>query len=141
MKMDDDLTDIDVSAAKPRALRSTTRALFLFIGFGLIAMEMITPPTIPVWQVLGYLLGAVLVLYTIVGLTPRLRVTNFGKVVDNRIFHVIFSAVLGLAIIILAMVRPPITMTWFAFFNLVGLLLVFDAIITSTWHAAAGLRK
>ena len=36
--------------------------------------------------------------------------------------------------IIAAMINPPVNMMWFAYFNLIGILLVFDAIITTSWN-------
>jgi len=127
-------TLLRVSTRKAMQLRTTTRALFLFLGASMIVMEMTNPPVKQLWLVMGLLIPAVLIMYSIVGLTPRFRVSGFGEVLNNTLVHTTVSFVLGAGVIIAAMINPPVNMMWFAYFNLIGILLVFDAIITTSWN-------
>ena len=127
-------TLLRVSTGKAKALRTTTRVLFLFLGASMILMEMTNPPVRQFWMVMGLLMPAVLILYAIVGLTPRLRVSSFGEVLNNKMAHIVVSFLLGMGVIIAAMIYPPVNKMWFAYFNLVGILLVFDALVTSSWN-------
>ena len=136
------MTDIlAITAEKAAVIRSSTRILFLVLGVSLIIAEMLYTPIRPLWMVAGYIFGAILILFSIVGLSPKMRVSGLGKVINNTTFHIIVSFVLGMAIIIAAMVHPPVREGWFAYFNLVGVLLVFDSIITSSWHVVNGAKK
>jgi len=125
-----------LSQDKAAAIRNSTRILFLLIGCGLIIMGLAFPPIKTLWISLGNLLAAVLILFSIVGLSPSIKVSGFGKIINNTIFHVVASFLLGMGIIIAAMLQPPVNMGWYVFFNLVGFLLVFDAIITSSWNVS-----
>ena len=134
-------TILRISSKKARVIRTSTRALFLLIGFGLIYMEMTSPPLKPLWRVTGFFLAAVLILFTIIGLSPRLRISSFGEVLNNTSVHVAFSFILGMGIILAAMIKPPVHISWFVFFNFIGILLVFDAIFTSSWNRLRLKRK
>ena len=46
-----------------------------------------------------------------------------------------------MGIIIAAMVNPPVNFIWYAFFNFIGIALVFDSIITSSWNYAKVKKK
>ena len=122
-----------ISSRKARAVRTSTRVLFLLIGVSLIIMEMAVPPVKPLWMVLGFFLAAFLIFFSIIGLSPRIRVSSYGEVLNNLYVHVTASLFIGTGIIITSMVYPPVHMMWYAFFNFVGIVLVFDAIITSSW--------
>ena len=125
---------LKISSSKVRAIRTSTRVLFLLLGVGLIIMEMAVPPVKPLWMVFGLFLAAFLIFFSIIGLSPRIRVSAYGEVLNNTYVHVTASLFMGMGIIITAMVFPPVHMMWFAFFNFVGIALVFDAIITSSWN-------
>lgn len=127
-------TLLRISSRKARAIRASTRILFLLLGFSLIVMEMAVPPVRPLWMVLGFFLAAFLIFFSIIGLSPRLRVSWFGEVVNNTYVHVTTSFVVGMGIIIASMIHPPVHLMWYAFFNFVGIALIFDAIITSSWN-------
>ena len=126
-------TLLRISSQKAKAVRTSTRVMFLLISISLILMEMLYPPVKTMWMVLGLLLGATLGLYSIIGLSPRLRVSSFGEVLSNTSVHVTVSFVMGMGIILAAMINPPVNTMWFAFFSFIGILLVFDSIITSSW--------
>lgn len=123
-----------ISSRKTRAIRTSTRVLFLVLGFSLIVMELAVPPVKPLWMVLGFFLAAFLILFSIIGLSPRLRVSSYGEALNNTYVHVTASLLIGMGIIIASMVHPPVHLMWYAFFNFVGIALVFDAIITSSWN-------
>ena len=123
-----------ISSRKTRAIRTSTRVLFLVLGFSLIVMELAVPPVKPLWMVLGFFLAAFLILFSIIGLSPRLRVSTYGEALNNTYVHVTASLLIGMGIIIASMVHPPVHLMWYAFFNFVGIALVFDAIITSSWN-------
>lgn len=127
-------TLLRISSRKARVIRASTRILFLLLGFSLIVMEMAVPPVRPLWMVLGFFLAAFLVFFSIIGLSPRLRVSWFGDVVNNTYVHVTTSFIVGMGIIIASMIHPPVHLMWYAFFNFVGIALIFDAIITSSWN-------
>lgn len=122
-----------ISSRKARAIRTSTRVLFLLLGVSLIIMEMAIPPVRPLWMVLGFFLAAFLIFFSIIGLSPRIRVSSYGEVLNNTYVHITASLAMGMGIIIASMIYPPINMMWYAFFNFVGIALVFDAIITSSW--------
>ena len=134
-------TILRVSSRKSRALRTSTRILFLLIGFSLIVMEMAFPPIKPLWMVMGFFLASVLILFSMMGLSPRLRVSGFGEVLNNTYVHITTSFIIGMGIIIAAMVNPPVNIIWYAFFNFIGIALVFDSIITSSWNYAKAKKK
>lgn len=123
-----------ISSKKIGAIRTSTRVLFLILGFSLIIMELAVPPVKPLWMVLGFFLAAFLIFFSIIGLSPRLRISSFGEVLNNTYVHVTTSFIVGMGIIIASMINPPVHMMWYAFFNFVGIALVFDAIITSSWN-------
>ena len=124
---------LKISSSKARAIRTSTRVLFLLLGVSLIIMEMAVPPVKPLWMVLGFFLAAFLIFFSILGLSPRIRVSSYGEVLNNTYVHVTASLFVGMGIIITSMIFPPVHMMWYAFFNFVGIALVFDAIITSSW--------
>lgn len=134
-------TLLRISSQKAKTIRVSTRVLFLLIGASLILMEMVYPPVKTLWMVLGFLLAAILILYSIIGLSPRLRVSSFGEVLNNTSVHIAVSFIIGMGIIIAAMIHPPVKIMWYSFFNFVGVLLVFDAIITSSWNRAKLKKK
>ena len=123
-----------ISSRKTRAIRNSTRGLFLLLGISLIVMELAVPPVKPLWMVLGFFLAAFLIFFSIIGLSPRIRVSSYGEVLNNTYVHVTASAFVGLSVIIASLAFPPVQMMWYAFFNFVGIALVFDAIITSSWN-------
>lgn len=127
-------TLLRISSRKARVIRASTRILFILLGFSLIVMELAVPPVRPLWMVGGFFLAAFLIFFSIIGLSPRLRVTWFGEVLNNTNVHVATSSVIGMGIIIAAMIHPPVHLMWYAFFNFVGIALIFDAIITSSWN-------
>ena len=130
-----------VSSEKAATIRTSTKVVFLLIGFSLIVMEIYLPPAKPLWFISGNILGIILIIFSIVGLTPRLRISWLGKIVRNTGFHIAFNSILGMGIIIAAMVHPPAREFWYAYFNIIGILLVFDAIITSSWHATNHIEE
>ena len=134
-------TILRVSSQKARALRTSTRILFLLIGFSLIVMEMTYPPVKTLWMVMGFFLAALLILFSMVGLSPRLRVSTFGEVINNTYVHVVTSLIVGTGIIVTAMVHPPVSIVWYVFFNFIGTVMVFDSIITSSWNYAKTRKK
>jgi hypothetical protein len=97
-------------------------------------MELAVPPIKTLWMVLGFFLAAFLIFVSIIGLSPRMRVSSFGEVMNNTYVHVVVSFIVGMGIIIAAMMNPPVHLMWYAFFNFVGIALIFDAIITSSWN-------
>lgn len=126
-------TLLRISSRKTRAIRTSTRVLFLLLGVSLIIMELAVPPVKPLWMVLGFFLAAFLIFFSIIGLSPRLRVSSYGEVLNNTYVHVTASLFIGTGIIITSLAYPPVHMMWYAFFNFVGIALIFDAIITSSW--------
>jgi len=134
-------TIVKVSTKKSGSIRVLTRVIFLIIGFSLIFMALTNPPIKTLWAGLGNILGIFLILYSMVGLTPRLRISAFGKLIHNSGFHIAATFSIGIAIIIAAMINPPVASIWYAYFNLIGLLLIFDAVITSTIEAKKAKKK
>ena len=126
-------TLLRISSRKTRAIRTSTRVLFLLLGVSLIIMELAVPPVKPLWMVLGFFLATFLIFFSIIGLSPRLRVSSYGEVLNNTYVHVTASLFIGTGIIFTSLAYPPAHMMWYAFFNFVGIALVFDAIITSSW--------
>jgi len=134
-------TLLSISSKKARVIRTSTRILFLVLGISLIVMELAFPPIKPLWLVGGFFLAAFLIFFSILGLSPRLRVTWFGEAINNTYVHVTTSFVVGMGIIIASMVHPPVHLVWYVFFNFVGVALVFDAIITSSWNLKKTRKK
>ena len=134
-------TLLSVSSRKARVMRASTRILFLLIGISVIVMEIAFPPVKTLWLVSGYFLATVLIVSSIIGLSPRLRVSGFGMVVNNLHVHIATSFLLGMGVIIAAMINPPVHLAWFSFFNFIGIVLVFDAIITSSWNMSGSGKK
>ena len=134
-------TLLRISSQRAKTVRTSTRVMFLLISISLILMEMLYPPEKTLWMVLGLLLGATMVLYSIIGLTPRLRVSSFGEVLNNTSVHIAVSFIMGMGIILAAMINPPVNMMWFAFFSFIGILLVTDSIITSSWSRLKHKKK
>lgn len=127
-------TLLRISSRKTRAIRTSTRVLFLLLGISLIVMELAVPPVKPLWMVLGLFLAAFLIFFSIIGLSPRIRVSSYGEVLNNTYVHVTASIFVGMGIIVASLAYPPVNIMWYAFFNFVGIALVFDAIITSSWN-------
>lgn len=134
-------TLLRISSRKAKAIRTSTRILFVVIGISLIVMGMAFPPVKDLWMVSGFLLAAILLLFSIIGLSPRLRVSGFGEVLNNLYVHVVTSFVLGMGIITAVLINPPVHLAWFSFFNFIGIALVFDAIITSSWNITKARKQ
>ena len=134
-------TLLSISSRKARVARASTRILFLVLGFSLIVMELAFPPVKPLWMVTGFFLAAFLVFFSIIGLSPRLRVSWFGEVINNTYVHVTTSFIIGMSIIVASMANPPVHLVWYVFFNFVGIALIFDAIITSSWNLKKARKK
>lgn len=121
---------ISVSSYKAGPIRTMSRIVNLVIALGLPVMLVAYPPVKTEWIATGSMLSILLFLFAIVGLWPRLRVSILGHVFNNMILHTTVSFLIGMSVIMMAIYNPPVANTWFAFFSFIGLLLVFDAILS-----------
>ena len=132
------MTDlIEVSSERPHPIRTLSRVVTLAIGIALPVMLITYPPVKPTWLAMGTILSIVLALFSIVGLWPALRVSLLGHIFNNKVVHTTTYFLIGMIVITLSIANPAVSNVWFAFFNLVGALLVFDAITSMTYLLAA----
>jgi hypothetical protein len=129
---------LSVSSKMSHPIRTMTRVINLCIAITVPVMLIYYPPVNPTWEVMGVMLSIVLGLFSIVGLWPRMRVTLLGHVVHNPEVHTTTYFLLGMIIIALSIASPAVAMEWFAFFVLVGAMMVFDAITSMTYLLKSG---
>jgi hypothetical protein len=95
------------------------------------------PPIETAWIVTGSLLSIVLAMFAIIGLWPRLKVSVLGHVLNNRVVHTIVFFLVGMGVIMMTYLYPPLANMWYVFFSFTGALMVFDAIISSAYMLSA----
>ncbi len=125
---------INISSYKATRIRTFSRIVYLVSGLGMATMISAYPPLKPEWIVVGSMLSIVLTLFGIIGLWPRIRVTIFGHILNNRIVHTVVFFLAGITVIMMTYFNPPVADAWYAFFSLVGALMVFDAIASTAYR-------
>ena len=70
-------------------------------------------------------------IFAIIGLWPRLKVSLLGHVFNNRVVHTVVYFLVGMGVIMMTYLDPPVAEMWYVFFSFTGALMVFDAIISS----------
>lgn len=124
---------VNVSSNRSNPIRTMTRIVNLGIAITLPVMLILYPPVKPTWLVMGTFLSIVLGLFSIIGLWPRMRVTLLGHAIHNPAVHTTAYFLVGMICISLSFANPSVSTSWFAFFTLVGAMMVFDAITSMTY--------
>ena len=122
---------ISVTSYKANRINTLTRIVYLVFGLGIATMISAYPPIKTEWIVTGSLLGIILTIFAIIGLWPRLKVSLLGHVFNNRVVHTVVYFLVGMGVIMMTYLDPPVAEMWYVFFSFTGALMVFDAIISS----------
>ncbi|NOX43047.1 MAG: hypothetical protein GXP19_04845 [Gammaproteobacteria bacterium] len=109
------------------------RAFYFLTGMGLVITVLISPPVNSLWIAIASMLAIGLVTLSIIRQKPQVRIPVGNRVINTRLLHTLFSASVGLGIIILSMADPPLSITWLAFFNFLGIAILFDTLIGSEY--------
>jgi len=128
---------ISVTSYKAKHINTLTRIVYLVLGLGIATMISAYPPIETAWIVTGSLLSIVLAMFAIIGLWPRLKVSVLGHVLNNRVVHTIVFFLVGMGVIMMTYLYPPLANMWYVFFSFTGALMVFDAIISSAYMLSA----
>jgi hypothetical protein len=128
-------TNVSVTGASASRLSDGHRVLYFLSGMGLIITLFISPPEKSIWIAVASMLAIGLASFSIIGQIPKIRfpVGNEAdyKVVNTRLFHTLLSIIVGVGIIILVTANHPVSTVWITFFNLLGITIVLDTIISS----------
>ena len=129
---------ISITSYRATQIRTFSRIVNLVFGLGMATMISAYPPLKAEWIVVGSMLSIVLTLFGIIGLWPRLRVSIFGHVLNNRVLHTVVFFLSGITVIMMTYFNPPVADAWYAFFSLSGTLMVFDAIASTAYRLKSG---
>ena len=124
---------ISVTSYRAKHINTLTRIVYLVFGLGIATMISAYPPIKTEWIVTGSLLSIVLAMFAIIGLWPRLKVSVLGHVLNNRVLHTVVFFLVGMTVIMMTYLDPPLASMWYVFFSFTGALMVFDAIISSAY--------
>jgi hypothetical protein len=78
---------------------------------------------------IGSTLAIALTTYAIIGIKPLLSIDSFGVELDNKVIFALASVSVGYALTVLAIANPPLSVSWFAYMNVAGVLMVVNGIL------------